>query len=441
MKAIIVATPVIGHVNPLLAVARLLVRSGAQVLFSTASVMRDRVERLGLEFAPLSGNADRDLRDFDKAFPERRKLSGAALMRFNFFRIFFDAVPHQAAGLRVLLERFDADVLIADNYFFGTLPLLLRPDGYRPPIVHCGVSYLQFRRDDGAPFHSGLLPANGTLETQEFVKVRRKMESDFLEPAQVYLEKMLLQTGCSLGSRRFHDAMVELPDLYLQPTVPDFEYPRRALPAQVQFVGSLAPPIDPTVLPDWASELDGSKRVVLVTQGTVANADFSELVEPTLVALAQEYDLLVVVTTGNRPLGALKCPVPPNARVSEFVRFDWLLPKVDLLVTNGGYGTVNLALRYGVPMVVAGITEDKAEVSARVEWSGAGINLRTSTPSVEALRQAILAVLETQKYRDAAARLSDAYSRIDTASIVPALIADCIDQFALSSGKPGLRGA
>src|SRR5690349_11997021 len=107
MKAIIVATPVIGHVNPLLAVARLLVRSGAQVLFSTASVMRDRVERLGLEFAPLSGNADRDLRDFDKAFPERRKLSGAALMRFNFFRIFFDAVPHQAAGLRVLLERFD----------------------------------------------------------------------------------------------------------------------------------------------------------------------------------------------------------------------------------------------------------------------------------------------------------------------------------------------
>ena len=51
------------------------------------------------------------------------------------------------------------------------------------------------------------------------------------------------------------------------------------------------------------------------------------------------------------------------------------------MVTNGGYGGVQIALSYGVPLVVAGTTEDKPEVAARVAWSGAGINLKTATPA------------------------------------------------------------
>ena len=47
------------------------------------------------------------------------------------------------------------------------------------------------------------------------------------------------------------------------------------------------------------------------------------------------------------------------------------------MVTNGGYGAVQRALIAGVPLVVAGNTEDKPEVAARVECFGAGVNLRT----------------------------------------------------------------
>ena len=43
-----------------------------------------------------------------------------------------------------------------------------------------------------------------------------------------------------------------------------------------------------------------------------------------------------------------------------------LLPRTDVLVTNGGYGGVQQALAHGVPLVVAGRTEDKVEVAARV---------------------------------------------------------------------------
>lgn len=38
--------------------------------------------------------------------------------------------------------------------------------------------------------------------------------------------------------------------------------------------------------------------------------------------------------------------------------------------TNGGYGGVQYALRYGVPIVATGGKEDKPQVGARVAWSG-----------------------------------------------------------------------
>lgn len=122
---------------------------------------------------------------------------------------------------------------------------------------------------------------------------------------------------------------------------------------------------------------------MLVTQGTVSNHDFSQLIAPTLAALADEPDLLVVATAGGRSSAAIPGPIPDNARVADYLPLEKLLPRVDALVTNGGYGTVNQALGHGIPLVTAGLSEDKPDVCARVAWSGAGIDLHTSTPAPE----------------------------------------------------------
>jgi len=162
----------------------------------------------------------------------------------------------------------------------------------------------------------------------------------------------------------------------------------------VHFVGT--PPIIPGQVPppSWADELNGSRKVVLVTQGTVANHNFNLLVAPTLAALADEPDVLVVATAGGRRIDAIPGPVPANARLSSYLPFEWLLPKVDVLVTNGGYGSVNQAMSFGIPLVTAGLTEDKADVNARVAWSGVGIDLATNEPTPEALRSAVRTVLD-----------------------------------------------
>ena len=196
----------------------------------------------------------------------------------------------------------------------------------------------------------------------------------------------------------------------------------RQIPSSVHFVGT--PPIIPgqAPLPPWAHELDGSRKVVLVTQGTVANHNFGLLIAPTLAALANEPDVLVVATTGGRPVEAIPGAIPSNARVASFLPFEWLLPRADVLVTNGGYGSVNQAMSYGVPLVTAGLTEDKADLNARVAWSGVGIDLATNEPTQEALRKAVRTVLDRPAYRLRASQMAREFASIDTRSEIIRII-------------------
>uniref|UniRef100_UPI00315B2108 glycosyltransferase n=1 Tax=Microbacterium sp. K41 TaxID=2305437 RepID=UPI00315B2108 len=207
-------------------------------------------------------------------------------------------------------------------------------------------------------------------------------------------------------------------DAYVQFTVPEFEYPRGDLPDTVHFAGPLPTTASDAPLPDWWDDLDGDRPVVHVTQGTIANSDFTQLVLPAVRGLAPS-DLLVVVTTGGRPRNSLPGDLPENVRVAEYLPYDRLLPKIDVLVTNGGYGGVQQALAHGVPIVVAGQTEDKVEVSARVGWSGAGVNLRTNTPASAQIAAAVHRVLAQPSFRVAAERIgtsmrsADAWSTLD----------------------------
>ncbi|MDE4915147.1 hypothetical protein PQI07_31495 [Methylobacterium sp. 092160098-2] len=221
--------------------------------------------------------------------------------------------------------------------------------------------------------------------------------------------------------------MVLLADAYLQPTVAAFEYDYGELPDHVSFVSALPPPpLGNQPPPVWWNELDCNRHVVIVTQGTVANADLSELVKPALAALADRDDILVVVTTGGRPVTSIRGSIPANARLAEFLDYNQLLPKLAAMVTNGGYGTVSLALRVGVPIVAAGRTEDKAEVGARVAWSGVGVEIPSQRPSVSDLREAVERMLFDSSYRRRAQAIAADMAAIDTRAEILAVFDDLV---------------
>jgi MGT family glycosyltransferase len=228
----------------------------------------------------------------------------------------------------------------------------------------------------------------------------------------------------------FHlDCIYTLPDLLLQLSADAFEFPRSDLPGHIKFVGPVFPRCSSCFRPpDWWKGLDGSKPVVLVTQGTVANKNLNELIVPTLAALSTE-DVLVIAATGKAD-GAIITSIPSNARVTPFVPFMEVLPKIDVFVTNGGFGAANQALAMGVPMVVAGDTEDKAFVAARLAWTGAGINLGTSHPTPEQIRAAARHVLNDGDYRTNTRRLQKKIAQYDTLGLIARHVESFLPQTA-----------
>jgi UDP:flavonoid glycosyltransferase YjiC (YdhE family) len=64
--------------------------------------------------------------------------------------------------------------------------------------------------------------------------------------------------------------------------------------------------------------------------------------------------------------------------------------------------------------------ENKADVNARVAWSGVGIDLKTNTPTP---RDAVRRVLDTQSYRARASLMAQEFARIDTRAEILRIVA------------------
>lgn len=401
-NAILCAMPAEGHVRPMLAVAAELRRRGWGLRMLTGARYEPLVRAAGVEFVPLPPAAD--TLDALGAGPRER---GRDSINKGVEQAFLLPAPLAGEALLELLAEEPADVVLHDSTFVGVQALHRVAIGERPYTVLCGIIPLGITSRDTPPYGLGLHPLRrgwlNRLRNRILTAVATRV---VLRPVHQAADRMLAAMGAPTLEGRFFMDVLRGSDLLAQFTVPEFEFPRSDAPDHLRFYGPMtrlgASGVTP---PEWFADL-GRRPVVHVTQGTVANTDFEELVRPTLRALAGE-DVTVVVTTGGRPLADLG-ELPPNAYAGEFLPYDHLLPLTDVLVTNGGYGGLHHAMEHGVPIVVAGDSEDKVETSARVGWSGVGVDLRTSTPTVDAVRAAVLKVLDDPSYATASRRVGAA---------------------------------
>jgi UDP:flavonoid glycosyltransferase YjiC (YdhE family) len=406
MKILVTSSPFQGHVTPLLSAATELVARGHNVRFMTGSRFRERIESRGIEFVPLPTLVDFDDRNIEATFPHRAELRGIRQLRFDVGEVFLAAAPTQRAQIDAELAREPADAILTDPLFLGSLVMVGVPREQRPLLVALGIAPLPLAGGGKVPpFGLGLLPRagifgrirDGLAGAATNALLYRPLDGDFQRVLGPYL-------GPQVGARAFNELASQL-DLLLLLTVPGFEYPRPAVDPTVRFVGPLTSASSTAELPEWWGELDTARPVVHVTQGTLANRDWSQLVMPTVTALAND-DVLVVVTTGGAPLSTLPAKLPANVRVAEYLPYDELLPKVDVLVTNGGYGGVQQALGCGVPVAAFGASEDKPEVIARIRYSGAGLGKATGRPRPRAIRTAVRRLLAEPSFRQRASDLS-----------------------------------
>lgn len=397
---LLASNPIHGHVGPIVQAAGHLVREGHEVAVVTGSRFRGQVEQAGCRFVSLQGSADYDDRLPDTHLPDRERYRGVQRAQYDIRTIFVETIPDQYRAMCEIIDTVAPDAILVDGAFGGVLPLLAQTT-QRPPVLALGVTPLTQSSRVLGPHGMALPPAVGAIRRAQYAAMNALARHVIFRPTQRAGIQALAACGARLdgfimdASRRF--------DRFLQTGPASLEYSRPDLAANTRFVGVLPQVASDDPLPAWWDDLDG-RPVVHVTQGTIDNHDFGRLVHPTLDALADR-DVIVVVTAGGRAAEAVG-PVPANARVASYLSYDALLPRTDAVVTNGGFGGVQAALAAGVPLVVAGGSEDKPEVAARVAWSGAGVDLKTGTPDADAVRRAVDAVLTEPSYRQNARRIA-----------------------------------
>jgi MGT family glycosyltransferase len=405
--------PMAGHLRPGLPLAAELVAGGHEVGWYCGAKYAALVDRTGARVFPMSADRDFDDAQFSDEAHSGEK-PGLGTLKRGIMDLFIAPVAGWVDEIDAVLDDFAPDVVVAEQGFMAG-PLAAERRGV--PSVVFSVSPLGLSSVDTAPFGTGLLPSSSPLGRVRNRCLNWTIRSVVFAAAQRAAEQTRARLGLPPLDAYFMDWGVEVADRFLVPSVPEFEYPRRDLPANVEFVGAFVPRGVDTFTPPawWPDVLEASRAgrpIVLVTQGTLATEP-SNLVLPAVAGLADVDALVVATVVGHDPDQVLPpADRPANLRLTGFLPFDRLLPMVDVMVTNGGYGGVQMALGHGVPLVVAGLTEDKMEVSSRVTWSGTGVALRTDTPTPRQVRDGVATVLGSPSYRARATELATAYTAL-----------------------------
>lgn len=415
MNVLILCSPISGHLNPLLVAGKILKNAGHDVAYYTSQLFREKVEANGGRFFPLPLDVDHDMRDINAAFPERQKHEpGLAQLLFDMKTLFADAIPSQFNGLKAILESVPVDIVLYEHGFVGVLPLLLTSRSSRPAVAGLGIGVLSLKRDDGGTPMMGMPPAKDAAQREEYAAIAQQVEASLLNPVREYADHYLHELGAASLPGSLFESMALLADVFLQPCVPSLVYPLHEPVSNLRFIGVLFPEGSGDVPPEAKAAKEAGRRVVLVSQGTFANHDMGLLAAPVIQALGNREDILILVTTGGKPTESIPCALSENSVVSPFLNFQRVLPHVDVMIAFGGYGTVTQALSLGVPMVLAGLTEDKLENATQVASTGSGINLRTDTPTVEQVRDSVDQILSDPSYRANAQRLAAEFAQYDS---------------------------
>ena len=423
MKILLASIPATGHFNPVLVAARVLKEAGHETAIYTSVVFRERIERAEVRFFPLPKEADQVVRDFIASFFEKHKVTpGPEELVKAYTGVFVNPMISQFRGLQAILKEFCPDVVIHETSFAGVLPMLLGPRSERPACVYLGISALPLERADGAPWGPGLMPSEDPEKRKEYAEIARSVNEKKELPMRRAADKMLADIGLpSLPGSLFASGAM-LADLILQPCAPGFEFPLRESEERLHFIGGLLPSGAGDVPAEIKEAKKAGRKIVLVSQGTIANNDLGKLLAPTILGLGEREDFLILATTGGKPIENIPCTLTPNTIASQYLNFGEILPDVDVLVAFGSYGTVTQTLSFGVPMVVAGMGEDKPDVGARVTWTGAGIYLATDKPTPEQVRDAVEQILAKPEYGARAQELAQEFASYDSAQRLTELV-------------------
>jgi UDP:flavonoid glycosyltransferase YjiC (YdhE family) len=371
-RYLFVFPPLIGHVNPAVAVGAELESRGHEVAWVAHDAV---VGSLVGEGATIYPAGDRFLVEVIEHLPERDRLKGLPAVKFLWEKVLVPLAVDMVGPVRAAVDDFGPDVIVSDQQTFaGSIVAVERGLGWA--VSACSTAELV---DPVA-----LVPKVGDW-------MRRKIDglcADLGMPA-------LTAAGFD---PRYSPRLV-------------LEYSTRALVGEVArdlpslaFVGP--------VLPDWADPvpfpwewLDRHDTNVCVSLGTLSHGIGEPFLATVLEAVAgRPYGVVMVGQAELLP------PPPANVLICPFVPQGRLLPRMQAVVCHAGHNTTVQALGLGIPLVCAPIRDDQPVTAGQVARAGAGVRIRFARAKPADVAVAIDTVLHDPSYRAAAGRIAESFA-------------------------------
>jgi zeaxanthin glucosyltransferase len=414
----------VGHVSPLLALARRLQKRGHELVFFQLPDLESRIRAAQVPFAaygkdalPL-GSLAREMRDLSQmegptAF---ERAVGSVLSECRI-------VLHEGPEL---IRKHRIEFLLVDEVCDAGATLA-RTHGI--PFVSLALALTRCD-EPGVPHWGCPLPYSVDPE----IVAQYVPWSNAVSAATAPLLEPINQERARFGLPPVKHVMEihsELATISQQPA--SFDFPRRELPACFHYTG---PFLDlearPKVSFPW-EQLDG-RPLVYASLGTFQNrlpAVFRLIAE---ACAPLDVQLIMGLGSGLHPeeLGDL----PGNPLVRSYVPQPQLLRRAQLMITHAGMNSALECLSRGVPMVAIPISHDQPNIAQRIAWTGTGTVAPLETLTVEQLRDAVKGVIANPSYRTAALRFQKEIQQVNGLDRA----ADLVEK-VIHTGAPVLREA
>jgi UDP:flavonoid glycosyltransferase YjiC (YdhE family) len=363
MHVLFATNPALGHVLPLIPLARAIALAGHDVAVLGGASTAGAVETAELRHI-VAGPPD--LRSVIDRLPVRDGLSGRRLAAVVWKQGFAGILaPELAAATLELAETWRPDLVIHDDSEQGSWIAAER----------LGVPHL-------------------ALQATAWRGTGLRLSADPLNRLRVSLG---LPADPALERWHRHGYLATRPPSLLNPDDPP---PRTSVPLRPVAWDEVGGEV-----PAWLQEPrpDGRARVA-VTLGTMLPGRMESL--GAMVAAHATRHWEVVAAVGVEPDPAVVGALPANGRLERWVPMSRLLAGSDVLVFHAGSGTMLAALSAGVPLVLLPVAADQPENADRCVAAGAGVALPPDGRSPSDVARATEQVLVEPVFRAAAGQVA-----------------------------------
>jgi zeaxanthin glucosyltransferase len=393
MKIGFVSMPVVGHLNPMTALARKLQSRGHEVVFIGVPDVAPFARGAGLKFVSFCEN-EYPAGSISKLYAPVSKLHGLEVTRWSIQERLGGLFTAASKHLPRKLAQNGVEALVIDTIhaFLELVPMSLGiPYAHVWNVLHTDLSGTTPPCFFSWPHEN---TPEAVIRNRQGAQQAGQIFASMLPLAMSYAEKM----GLTIDWSDFTATTSKLAVITQTPR--EFDFPGITWPAQFHYTGPFheSNGREPIAFP-W-EELTG-KPLVYASMGTLVNG-LEHVYRIILEAVGQLSEIQVALSIGQNVKREALGNIPSNVIVVRKAPQLELLKRATLCITHAGLNTALESLGQGVPMVAIPIGYDQPGVAARVAHHGVGQFVEIEDLTVERIRRLTEEVLESPHYREKA---------------------------------------